>query len=96
MLISAEQFYTAGKLSITGSYQDNVQAEVMKNITGNVTISASPAEIMKHTITVQQPTNGHITVNGQTGTSFAINHGSKVTVEAVADSGYIVEGLYME
>lgn len=96
MLISAEQFYTAGKLSITGSYQDNVQAEVMKNITGNVTISASPAEIMKHTITVQQPTNGHITVNGQTGTSFAINHGSQVTVEAVADSGYVVEGLYME
>lgn len=65
-------------------------------IIGNITISATPATIIKCTITVTQPENGRIEVNGQTGTSFAINYGTSTKVEAIADSGYVVDALYVD
>ena len=65
-------------------------------ITGAITISASAAVIIKHTITVTQPDNGEITVNNQIGTSFAINHGTDVTIAATADDGYEVTALYVD
>ena len=65
-------------------------------IIGNITISATAATIIKCTITVTQPENGRIEVNGQTGTSFAINYGTSTKVEAIADSGYVVDSLYVD
>ena len=83
--IKANEGYTAGKLSSTSG-----------TITGALTISATAAGIIKCTITVTQPTNGRIEVNGKTGTSFAINYGTSTKIEAIANSGYVVDALYVD
>jgi hypothetical protein len=83
--IKANEGYTAGKLSSASG-----------TITGALTISATAAEIIKCTITVTQPANGRIEVNSKTGTSFAINYGTSTKIEAIANSGYVVDALYVD
>lgn len=83
--IKANEGYTAGTLNSASG-----------TITGTLTISATAAEIIKCTITVTQPANGRIEVNGQTGTSFAINYGTSTKIEAIANEGYVVEALYLD
>ncbi|STY71324.1 Uncharacterised protein [Megamonas hypermegale] len=74
--------YNAGTLNHTSG-----------TITGNITISATAATLKKYTITVTQPANGKITVNGSVGTSFTYNAGTSVKVQATANSGYKVTAL---
>lgn len=62
-------------------------------ITNNITISATAATLKKYTITVTQPANGKITVNGSVGTSFIFDAGTSITVQATANSGYKVTDL---
>ena len=83
--VTPNEGYTAGTLNMSSG-----------TITETLTISATAAVIIKHTISVTQPENGQITVNNQVGTSFAINHGTDVTIAATADSGYEVTALYVD
>lgn len=69
---------------------------VWYDIKSNITISATAATLKKYTITVTQPANGRIEVNSQVGTSFTYNAGTKVTVQAFANSGYKVTALYVD
>lgn len=62
-------------------------------ITNNITISATAATLKKYTITVTQPANGKITVNGSVGTSFIFDAGTSITVQTAANSGYKVTDL---
>lgn len=82
--LTANTGYNAGKLNMSSF-----------TLTGNISISATAATIKQYTVSVTQPANGNITINGKVGTSFAINHGTKVTVQANANSGYTVEALYV-
>lgn len=61
--------------------------------TTDYVISATAATIKRFTITVSQPANGNITVNGQVGTSFTFDYGTSVTIQANANSGYKVTSL---
>ena len=83
--IKANEGYNAGQLSTTSG-----------TITGPLTISATAASIVLCTLTVTQPDNGRIEVNGQVGTSFALNYGTNVKLEAIANDGYVVEALYLD
>lgn len=80
--VSNSVYYTPGTLNHTSG-----------TITGNITISATAATLKKYTITVTQPANGKITVNGSVGTSFTYNAGTSVKVQATANSGYKVTAL---
>lgn len=77
--------YTAGTLNATSG-----------TITEAITISATAATIIKYTVSVTQPENGIITVNNAEGTSFSINHGTDVTIKAIANEGYKVNALYVD
>ena len=59
------------------------------------TFSATAATIQTRTITVEQPANGRIEVNGQVGTSFTFNYGTKVKIELKANTGYTPSALYI-
>jgi len=83
--VSNPTYYTPGTLSSTSG-----------TIKSNITISATAATLKKYTITVTQPANGRIEVNSQVGTSFTYNAGTKVTVQAFANSGYKVTALYVD
>ena len=85
IVVSNSVYYTPGTLNHTSG-----------TITGNITISATPATLKRYTITVTQPTNGKITVNGTVGTSFTYNAGTSVTVQATANSGYKVTALNVD
>ena len=39
------------------------------------------SKLIQYTLTVTQPANGSITVNGKTGTSFVFDEGDKVTIK---------------
>ena len=80
--VSNSVYYTPGTLNHTSG-----------TITGNITISATPATLKRYTITVTQPANGKITVNGNVGTLFAFNAGTSITVQATANNGYKVTAL---
>lgn len=80
--VSNSSYYTPGTLNHTN-----------ETITGNITISATAATLKKYTITVTQPANGKITVNGSVSTSFTYNAGTSVKVQATANSGYKVTDL---
>ena len=80
--VSNSVYYTPGTLN-----------HISGTITGNITISATAATLKKYTITVTQPANGKITVNGSVGTSFTYNAGTSVKVQATANSGYKVTAL---
>ena len=71
----------------------NVSSGKIPYGTTDYVISASAAVIKRFTITVAQPANGNITVNGQVGTSFTFNYGTQVTIQANANSGYKVTAL---
>lgn len=71
----------------------NVSSGTIPYGTTDYVISASAAIIKRYTITVTQPANGNITVNGQVGTSFTFNYGTQVTIRANANSGYKVTAL---
>ena len=88
--VTPNEGYIAGSVKISGD------TDLGYIVRGPLTISATPATIIKCTITVTQPENGRIEVNGQTGTSFAINYGTSTKVEAIADSGYVVDALYVD
>lgn len=77
--------YNAGK--------PNVSSGTIPYGTTDYVISASPATIKRYTITVTQPSNGNITVNGQVGTSFTFDYGTTVTIQANANAGYKVTEL---
>lgn len=83
--VTAVDGYTAGKLSAASG-----------TVTGAVTITATAAIIKKYTVSATQPVHGQIKVNGTKGTSFSINHGAAVTIEAVPDTGYEVTALYVD
>lgn len=80
--ISPKNGYIAGTLNHTSGI-----------ITDNIIISATAATLKKYTITVTQPTNGKITINGSTGTSFIFDAGTQITVQAIANNGYKVTAL---
>ena len=61
-------------------------------VTGAVAITATLA-IIQHTVTVTQPEHGRITIDGVYGTSFKVNHGKQITIEATADEGYVVTDI---
>ena len=84
-LAAAVDGYTAGQLSAASG-----------TVTGTVTITVTAAIIKKYTVSATQPTHGQIKVNGTKGTSFSINHGAAVTIEAVPDTGYEVTTLYVD
>ena len=89
--------YTVTVVSTDENYSPGTLSHTSGTITGDITISATPAtEAIYYTVTVQQPENGYITVNGQTGTEFTIRHGDSINVQAYANDGYEVEGLYIE
>lgn len=71
----------------------NVSGGTIPYGTTDYVISASAAVIKRYTITVTQPANGNITVNGQVGTSFTFDYGTQVTIQANANSGYKVTSL---
>ena len=77
--------YTAGKLNQTAATVG----------TSGATFSATAATIQTRTITVEQPANGRIEVNGQVGTSFTFNYGTKVKIELKANTGYTPSALYI-
>ena len=77
--------YTAGKLNQTAATVG----------TSGATFSATAATIQTRTITVEQPANGSIEVNGQIGTSFTFNYGTKVKIELKANTGYTPSALYI-
>lgn len=83
--VTPSEGYNAGTLSSSSG-----------TITGPLTISATAASIILCTLTVTQPDNGRIEVNGQVGTSFALNYGTNVKLEAIANDGYVVEALYLD
>ena len=85
IVVSNSVYYTPGTLNHTSG-----------TITGNITISATPATLKRYTITVTQPANGKITVNGNVGTSFTYNAGTSVTIQATANSGYKVAALNVD
>lgn len=84
-MVTPNEGYNAGTLSSSSG-----------TITGALTISASAASIILCTISVTQPANGRIEVNGQVGTSFALNYGTNVKLEAIANDGYVVDALYLD
>lgn len=94
--IVPENGYIAGNRIVTGDYIDDADYFGMYRLRGNITISAEPATIKKYTVSVTQPQNGNITVNGQIGTSFSINHGASTTIQANANEGYKVDALYVD
>lgn len=47
-------------------------------------------------VTVTQPANGYITVNGEVGTTFTFAAGTQVTVQAFGNTNYTVAGLFEE
>lgn len=51
------------------------------------------SKLIQYTLTVTQPANGSITVNGKTGTSFVFDDGDKVTIKATPVTGYKVDNL---
>lgn len=71
----------------------NVSSGKIPYGTTDYVISASAAIIKRYTITVTQPSNGNITVNGQVGTSFTFDYGTTITIQANANSGYKVTEL---
>ena len=77
--------YTAGRLNQTAATVG----------TSGATFSATAATIQTRTITVEQPANGRIEVNGQVGTSFTFNYGTKVKIELKANTGYTPSALYI-
>lgn len=83
-LVIPNEGYNAGTLDKTSG-----------TITGTVSISATEAEIKKYPINVTQPENAIITVNGNEGTIFTINHGTSVTIEAIPDDLYKIDALYV-
>lgn len=84
-IVEANEGYIEGTLNLTSG-----------TITGNVTISATNAEIKKYVVSVTQPENGSITVNDIEGTSFSYNHGTSLTIAATEDYGYEVTALYVD
>lgn len=60
---------------------------------GTTRLKATEAIIKEYTITVTQPDNGKITINGITGTTFTFNANTSITVQAIANSGYKVAAL---
>lgn len=80
--VSNSVYYTPGTISSASG-----------TITNNITISATAATLKKYTITVIQPANGKITINGSTGTSFTFDAGTQITVQAIANNGYKVTAL---
>ena len=89
--------YTAS-VSVSNSvyYSPGTISSASGTITNNITISATPATLKRYTITVTQPANGKITVNGTVGTSFTFNAGTSVTIQATANSGYKVAALNVD
>ena len=85
VIISSSKGYIAGTPNITSF-----------TLTSNITISATPATRQKCIVSVTQPQNGNITVNGTKGTSFAIDYGSQVTIKANANNEYTVDALYVD
>lgn len=83
--ITPDEGYTAGTLNQTTATVG----------TSGATFSATAATIQTRTITVEQPANGRIEVNGQVGTSFTFNYGTKVKIELKADTGYTPSALYI-
>ena len=83
--ITPDEGYTAGTLNQTTATVG----------TSGATFSATAATIQTRTITVEQPVNGRIEVNGQVGTSFTFNYGTKVKIELKADTGYTPSALYI-
>ena len=63
------------------------------NYDSTITVTAS---VQMVNIAVEQPEHGQITVNGEVGTSFDFPKGSSgIVIQATADEGYRVEGLYV-
>lgn len=63
------------------------------NYDSTITVEASMQMV---NIAVEQPANGRIEVNGEVGTSFDFPKGaSGITIQAFANEGYQVEGLYV-
>lgn len=63
------------------------------NYDSTITVEASMQMV---NIAVEQPANGRIEVNGEVGTSFDFPKGSSgITIQAFANEGYQVEGLYV-
>ena len=83
--ITPDEGYTAGTLNQTTATVG----------TSGATFSATAATIQTRTITVEQPANGRIEVNGQVGTSFTFNYGTKVKIELIANTGFTPSALYV-
>lgn len=83
--ITADPGYTASTLNQTSATVG----------TSGATFSATAATIQTRTITVEQPANGSIEVNGQIGTSFTFNYGTKVKIELKANTGYTPSAMYI-
>lgn len=82
--IIPDEWYVAG---------DIIGIPLSGKFNGITTIEATEAIIKEYTITVTQPTNGKITINGITGTTFTFNAGTSITVQAIANDGYKVTSL---
>ena len=82
--------YVAGTLYDNGKAIENYSTIT---VTEDHTITTSFA-IQTFTVTVTQPTNGRITINGTYGSSFTFNYGSMMTIQCTPNDGYRVLKLY--
>lgn len=65
-------------------------------LTDNITISATEAVIKKFVLTVNPSTNGIVSVNEQTNTSFIFNYGTQITLKAVPNSRYRLKSMRID
>ena len=75
--VTPSEGYKAGTISPTSG-----------TITGTVTFTVTNAVQDTCAITVIQPLGGTITVNGKSGTNFAVTKGSNVTLTTTTDAGF--------
>lgn len=75
----------------------NTNGDIPLNfISGNTTLKPMSTYTF-FTVSIQQPSNGKIIVNGSsTSTSLKFLKGTKITIEAIANEGYKVDGLQIE
>lgn len=74
----------------------NIAVNYIVFATGFSILTEAAEELPTYTITVTQPTNGKIMVNGTVTTSVVYTEGDQVVVQAVANSGYTVANLIID
>ena len=75
---------TVGGANVANAYTWNIADTT--TVTGKTTIQT-------FTLTITQPANGYITINGSTSTRQTFNYGTRVTIQAVPNSGHKVDWL---